>query len=61
MLENLSGKGFICLELGMVVYVYNPSTREAETGGSGVPGQFGLHSETLSLKKKKKKFILGNI
>jgi hypothetical protein len=34
---------------------------EAETGGSGVPGQFGLHSETLSLKKKKKIFILGNI
>jgi hypothetical protein len=33
----------------MVVYTYNPlSTQKAETGGLQDPGQFGLHSETLS-------------
>jgi hypothetical protein len=49
----------------MVVHSFNPSTREAEAGGflssrpawstKWVPGQPGLHRETLSQKKKKKK------
>jgi hypothetical protein len=47
-----------------MAYAFNPSTWEAEAGGflssrpawstEGVPGQPGLHRETLSLKKKKK-------
>jgi hypothetical protein len=46
-----------------VVHTFNPSTREAEAGGflssrpawstKWVPGQPGLHRETLSQKKKK--------
>ena len=50
---------------GMVAHAFNPSTREAEAGGflssrgawstKRVPGQPGLHRETLSKKKKKKK------
>lgn len=39
-----------CTELGVVLHVYNPSTLEAETGGSQVWGWAGLHSETLSEK-----------
>ena len=49
----------------MVAHAFNPSTQEAETSGSqslrpawsieGVPGQPGLHRETMSQKKKKKK------
>jgi hypothetical protein len=48
----------------VVAHAFNPSTREAEAGGSlssrpawsteGVPGQPGLYRETLSKKKKKK-------
>jgi hypothetical protein len=47
----------------MVEHVFNPSTWEAEAGGflsskpawstEDVPGQPGLHRETLSRKKKK--------
>jgi hypothetical protein len=47
----------------VVAHAFNPSTREAEAGGSlssrpalsteWVPGQPGLHRETLSWKKKK--------
>lgn len=37
-----------CTDLGVVLHVYNPSTLEAETGGSQVWGWPGLHSETLS-------------
>jgi hypothetical protein len=37
----------------MVLHTYNPSTWEAEAGRLRVQGQPGLHSETLSLKKKK--------
>jgi hypothetical protein len=33
----------------------NPSTQEAEARGSQVGDQPGLHSETLSQKKKKRK------
>ena len=34
------------MELGVVVHVFNPSTREAEAGGSlSVQGQPGLQSE----------------
>jgi hypothetical protein len=33
----------------------NPITPEAEAGGSIVPGQLGLHSETLSQKTNKLK------
>jgi hypothetical protein len=33
---------------------YNSSTLETETGGSKVRGQSGIHSETLSQKKKKR-------
>jgi hypothetical protein len=48
----------------MVTHAFDPSTREAEAGGSlssrpawsteWVPGQPGLHRETLSWKKKRK-------
>jgi hypothetical protein len=38
---------------GVVVPTYNPSTRLAEAGGSWVQSQPGLHSVTLSQKKKK--------
>jgi hypothetical protein len=31
----------------------NPNTWEAETGGSHVPGQIGLHNKTLSQRNKK--------
>jgi hypothetical protein len=39
----------------MVTPAYNPGTREAEAGGPQIQGQPGLHRETLSKKKKKKK------
>jgi hypothetical protein len=49
-------------EPGVVVHAFNPSTREAEAGGflssrpawstEWVPGQPGLHRETLSRKTK---------
>jgi hypothetical protein len=39
----------------VVAYPYNPSTQEAEAGGSQLEGQPGLHSETLSQKTNKKK------
>jgi hypothetical protein len=49
---------------GVVAHAFNPSTQEAEAGGflsskpawstKCVPGQPGLHRETLSQKKKKK-------
>jgi hypothetical protein len=54
----------------VVAHAFNPSTREAEAGGflssrtawstEWVPGQPGLHRETLSrkTKKKKKKYII---
>ena len=50
---------------GVVAHAFNPSTREAEADGflssrpawstEWVPGQPGLHRETLSRKTKKKK------
>jgi hypothetical protein len=53
----------------MVVHAFNPSTWEAETGEflssrpawstEWVPGQPGLHRETLSQEKKKKKTLVG--
>jgi hypothetical protein len=56
------------LKLGVVGHAFNPSTREAEAGGflssrptwstEWVPGQPGLHRETLSRKKKKKLDLL---
>jgi hypothetical protein len=49
--------------VGVVAHAFNPSTWEAEAGGflssrstKWVPGQPGLYRETLSQKKKKKKF-----
>jgi hypothetical protein len=36
----------------MVITTCNPSTQEVEAEGSWVQGQSGLHSETLSQKKK---------
>jgi hypothetical protein len=55
-------------KLGMVAHVFDPSTWEAEAGGflssrpvwstKWVPGQPGLHRETLSQKTKKKKVPL---
>jgi hypothetical protein len=39
----------------MVVHTCNPNTGEAEAGGSGVHGQPGTYSETLSMLQKKKK------
>jgi hypothetical protein len=51
------------IEPGMVAHTFNPSTQEAEAGGflssrpawstEWVPGQPGLHRETLSRKNKK--------
>jgi hypothetical protein len=38
----------------MVVHAYNPSTREAETGGLQIEGQRGLHSKILSQNETKK-------
>jgi hypothetical protein len=40
---------------GVVVHVCNPSTREAESGGSGVQCQPGFCSQTLPKKERKKK------
>jgi hypothetical protein len=37
---------------GMVVLVCNPSTQDAEAEASQVPGQSGLHTETMSQKRK---------
>jgi hypothetical protein len=37
---------------GMVVYIYNSSTWEAEAGGASVYGQPWLHSKTQSQKTK---------
>jgi hypothetical protein len=52
----------LCLGQTVVVHAFNPSTREAEAGGflssrpawstEWVPGQQGLHRETLSQEKK---------
>jgi hypothetical protein len=39
-------------ELSVVVYTYNPSTQEAEAGGSQVQGQPGLGFLRPYLKKK---------
>lgn len=40
------------LQPGVVVHTSNPGTWEAEAGGSGVQGQFGLHGKALSHKEK---------
>jgi hypothetical protein len=39
-------------DLGVVVQVYNPSTREKEAEGSQISGQPGQYDETLSQKQK---------
>jgi hypothetical protein len=39
---------------GMLVQTCNPSTWEAEAGGSQVPRQLEQHSESLSRKRKKR-------
>jgi hypothetical protein len=36
----------------MVTHACNSNTWESETGGSGVQGESGLHSKTLSQKQK---------
>jgi hypothetical protein len=36
------------MELSVVMHTCNSSTQEAEAGGLRVPGQPGLHSETLA-------------
>jgi hypothetical protein len=65
----LGGLGLVSLKInlrpGVVAHAFNSSTREAEAGGflssrsawstKWVPGQPGLHRETLSRKTKKKK------
>jgi hypothetical protein len=43
---------------GMVAHNCNPSFWKAETGGSQVQGQPGLHSETLSQNNNNKKDVL---
>jgi hypothetical protein len=58
-IASVRGRG----EPGMVAHVFDPSTREAEAGRflssrpawftKWVPGQPGLHKETLSRKTKK--------
>jgi hypothetical protein len=45
-------------EPGMVVHSCNPSIAEYKVGGFGVQGQPGLHSETLSQKKKKSLWLM---
>jgi hypothetical protein len=40
------------IELPEIGSLYSPSTWEGEAGGQRVQGQPGLHSETLSQKKK---------
>jgi hypothetical protein len=42
---------------GMVVHTCNPSTQEAEAGGSGVGVQPGLHRETLSQTNNKNIYV----
>jgi hypothetical protein len=52
----------------VVAHAFDPSTWEAEVGGflslrpawsiESIPGQPGLHKETLSQKAKKKKKLL---
>jgi hypothetical protein len=39
----------------VVLHTYNPSTQEAEAGGSRVPGQPRLHNETLSTHRKRRR------
>jgi hypothetical protein len=39
-------------KLSVVVHICNPSTWEAEAGGSQIGSQPGLHSEILYQKKK---------
>jgi hypothetical protein len=41
--------------LEVVVQAYNPSTVEAEVGGSQIQGHPGLYSENLNLFLQKKK------
>jgi hypothetical protein len=43
------------LGLQAQVYACNPSTGEAETGGSGVQGQLELHSKKKKEEKERKK------
>ena len=43
------------LEPGVVAHTCNPSTWEAETGGSQAGGQPGQLSETLTQNKKTKR------
>jgi hypothetical protein len=53
---------FVCMSWAVVAHAFNPSTWEAEAGGflssrpawstEWVPGQSGLHRETLSWKQK---------
>jgi hypothetical protein len=63
-------KGYLKLlcKPSVVAHAFNPSTWEAEAGGflssrpawstEQVPGQPGLHKETLSCKTKKNKKLL---
>jgi hypothetical protein len=44
--------------LGVMVHSYNPSTGETEAGELWVQEQCGLHSETVSKKKKIKESFL---
>jgi hypothetical protein len=45
----------VITQLGVVVHAYNPSTWEAEAGGSLGQGQPGLHNKTKSQTKNNKK------
>jgi cytochrome c oxidase assembly factor CtaG len=40
----------------MVLYTYNPSIQEAETGGSGVQGQLGYIARPCLKKKQNNKW-----
>jgi hypothetical protein len=42
----------------MVIHASNPGTWEAKAGRPQVQGQPGLHSKTLSYKRKKKPIYL---
>jgi hypothetical protein len=48
---NLENVKILKVQLGIKLHAYNPSTLEAEAGGSQVQGQPGLHSETLFQKE----------
>jgi hypothetical protein len=50
-----SRKENVFLVPGVLAHTCNPSSQGANARGLGVPGWFGLHSETLFQKGKKRR------